>query len=74
LHRSLLLAGAGVIGTSMTAKAKTKMAQNLVHFQTFPKDGHSCATCEFFEPPNACKVVEGPITGADWCDLWVKKS
>jgi len=27
-----------------------------------------------FEPPNACKVVEGEISPSAWCHLFVKKT
>jgi len=27
-----------------------------------------------FEPPNACKVVEGEINPSGWCQLFVKKT
>lgn len=74
LHRSLLLAGAGIVGAPMTAQAQAKVAQKLVHYQSFPKNGQACATCEYFEPPDSCKRVEGTISAAGWCDLWKQKS
>jgi len=73
LRRSLVLAGAGVAALSMVARAQTKTPQKLVHYQSTPKDGHSCATCQYFQPPDACKVVEGAVSPAGWCDLWVQK-
>jgi hypothetical protein len=27
-----------------------------------------------FQPPNACKVVEGEISLSAWCQLFVKKT
>jgi hypothetical protein len=27
-----------------------------------------------FQPPNACKVVEGEISPRAWCQLFVKKT
>jgi hypothetical protein len=74
-HQALALAG-GVCTMILATpgQADTKAAQKLVAYQPFPKDGHSCATCLYFEPPDECKVVEGPISAAGWCKLWVQKS
>jgi hypothetical protein len=36
--------------------------------------GLRCDGCMLFEPPNACKVVEGEISPSAWCQLFVKKT
>jgi hypothetical protein len=75
LRHGLAVAGAGgAAAISIAARAQTKASQSAVHYQNTPKDGHSCATCQFFQPPDACKVVDGTISAAGWCDLWVKKA
>jgi High potential iron-sulfur protein len=51
-----------------------KMAQKLVHYQDTPHSGQACATCVQFQPPSSCKVVEGTISPAGWCELYVKKT
>jgi len=72
LHRSLAVVG-GIGLASISAKEATaKIAPNLVAYQTTPKDGHDCKGCKLFEPPNACKSVEGVIAPAGWCKLWIK--
>jgi hypothetical protein len=74
-HQALALTGAaGVIAVSAAAEAQTKAAQKLVAYQSTPKEGHACTNCQYFQPPNACKVVEGPISPAGWCNLWAQKS
>ncbi len=74
-HSALAIASAaGAIALSAAAEAQTKASQKLVAYQSTPKEGHSCATCQYFQPPDACKVVEGPIGAAGWCNLWAKKS
>lgn len=66
-----LVGGVGV--ASLTAReAQAKVAQNLVAYQTTPQDGHNCAGCKLFEPPNACKSVAGDISPQGWCKLWIK--
>ncbi len=75
LHYAVALAGGlGTIIMSAGAKAQAKASQAMVAYQPTPKEGHSCATCQYFEPPNACKVVEGPVSPAGWCNLWTQKS
>jgi hypothetical protein len=49
------------------ASAREKMSQQAAEYQDSPKDIRMCATCTLFEPPNACKVVEGPVSPSGWC-------
>jgi hypothetical protein len=75
LHHTFALAStAGAFALSRVARAQTKAAQKVVAYQSTPKEGHSCATCQYFEPPSACKVVEGAISPAGWCSLRAQKS
>jgi anaerobic selenocysteine-containing dehydrogenase len=72
LRASAALAGgaglAGVAGREAAAKIKP----SLVDYQETPKDGRDCKGCKLFEPPNACKSVEGVISPSGWCKLWIK--
>ena len=83
LTRRRFLAGSGVavaatagvtlIG-SRRSRAATKTSKENVKYQASPKDGNSCATCEFFEPEQkTCKIVEGEIAAEGWCVSFVKK-
>jgi hypothetical protein len=58
----------GVAGE--TSAAALKSSQKAVEYQSHPKAGHSCNTCKNFQPPQACKVVEGPVESAGWCDKY----
>jgi hypothetical protein len=49
------------------AAASEKMTRQQAEYQDTPKDIYSCATCTLFEPPNACKVVEGEVSRDGWC-------
>ncbi len=51
-----------------------KLAQNIVQYQTSPKDGAMCSTCVNFEPPNACKIVDGNIVPNGWCVAYAPKN
>jgi len=46
------------------------MSQKEAEYQDTPKDIRMCATCTFFEPPKACKVVEGEISPNGWCKVF----
>lgn len=80
LRSAVAAAGGGiavlatVVGESRTAAAQAKMSQQVVAYQPNPKNGEACSTCTQFEPPIACKVVEGTISPAGWCKLYVKKT
>ncbi|HVB17550.1 MAG TPA: hypothetical protein VNF04_13520 [Stellaceae bacterium] len=66
-----VVGGVGLAGLRAT-EAQAKVKQNLVAYQDSPKDGHDCKGCKLFEPPNACKSVEGTISPNGWCKLWIK--
>jgi hypothetical protein len=80
LLRGVVTATSGIavlataIGETRTAEAQAKMTQQVVAYQPSPKNGEACSTCTQFEPPNACKIVEGVISPAGWCKLYVKKT
>jgi len=62
------------VSRATAADAPAKMAQKDVAYQATPHQGQACVTCSQFEPPSACKVVQGTISAAGWCQLYVKKS
>ena len=63
--------GVGLAGLG-ARKADAKIAPKLVAYQETPKDGHDCKGCKLFEPPSACKSVDGVISPNGWCKLWIK--
>jgi hypothetical protein len=56
------------------ATAQAKVAQNTVSYQGKPKDTQRCDGCNNFQPPNACKMVDGEISPQGWCSLFTKKA
>jgi hypothetical protein len=56
------------------ATAQAKVAQNAVSYQDKPKGAQRCDGCSSFQPPNACKMVDGEISPQGWCSLFTKKS
>ena len=70
-----LALGAAVAATVVPpAEAQEKMSQADAKYQGTPKGDQRCDGCMLFQPPNACKVVEGEINPSGWCQLFVKKT
>jgi hypothetical protein len=72
LHNSVALVGGLGLTSLVPKEASAKIAPNLVGYQATPKDGHDCAGCKLFQPPNACKSVDGVIAPSGWCKIWIK--
>jgi hypothetical protein len=56
------------------AVAQGKVAQNSVAYQDKPKGAQRCDGCSLFQPPNACKVVDGNVSPQGWCSLFTAKT
>ena len=64
---------AASVAESRDAAAQTKATQKAVGYQDTPKGAQRCDNCRQFEPPSACRTVEGTIAPAGWCKIYVKK-
>jgi hypothetical protein len=80
LSRRLLLrkiayvaSGAAIFSTSVIRAALAKATQKAAGYQDTPKGDLRCGNCSQFEPPSSCKIVEGDISPAGWCKVYVKK-
>jgi hypothetical protein len=72
---STALAFVAAADTAMTrAGAQQKISQAVAKYQDQPKEKQSCAVCVNFQPPNACKFVEGTISPNGWCQLFAAKT
>jgi anaerobic selenocysteine-containing dehydrogenase len=54
--------------------APKKFSQQQAHYQPVPKSGQRCQNCTLWQPPAACQQVEGQISPAGWCILYVPKT
>lgn len=70
---AFVAASAGVLSATLSKTAEAKAAQNLVGYQDQPHGSQQCDNCAQFEPPSACKVVDGTISPTGWCKVYVKK-
>jgi hypothetical protein len=69
------IAGAGAaLELGITQAQAAKMAQKAVSYQDTPNGDKRCDGCALFQPPDACKTVDGTISPSGYCKIWVKKS
>jgi hypothetical protein len=58
---------AGILLRVSKAQASEKMTRQQAQYQDTPNGIYSCAVCTLFEPPAACKVVDGEVSKDGWC-------
>jgi hypothetical protein len=76
LSRRLLLGGAiGAVSTlgatPNVATAQPKISKVAVNYQDHPDGEKRCDRCVQFQPPDACKAVEGAISPQGSCRIFV---
>ncbi len=75
LARSALALGAAAAATAVPrAAAQQKIRQELAKYQDTPNGDQHCGVCNNFQPPNACKFVQGEISPNGWCQLFSAKT
>ena len=55
---------------STAATAAPKISKKAVAYQDQPDGDKECAKCAQFQPPDACKMVEGPISPQGSCRIF----
>ena len=71
-----VVAGSGmVIAAAIIAptEASAKVAQRSVAYRGAPNGTARCCNCVLWQPPAACKVVEGVISPNGWCSIYAPK-
>ena len=53
------------------AAAAPKISKKAVAYQDHPDGDKLCAKCAQFQPPDGCKMVEGPISPQGSCRIFV---
>jgi hypothetical protein len=73
LQRTLGVASAATIlcAPLNAAAAAPKISQKAVAYQDRPDGDKRCDKCVQFQPPNACKIVEGEISPQGSCRFFV---
>ena len=76
-RRSLLggvIGAVGIVGaTPNRATAQPKISKVAVNYQDHPDGDKRCDKCVQFQPPDACKVVEGSISPQGSCRIFMLK-
>jgi hypothetical protein len=74
-RRSLLRGAVGATGvlaaTLNPALAQPKISKVAVNYQDHPDGDKRCDRCVQFQPPNACKMVEGTISPQGSCRIFM---
>jgi hypothetical protein len=70
LMRTALAVATAASAVVTRASAQQKVTQATVQYQNKPKGPQNCAVCVNFQPPNACKFVQGTISPNGWCMLF----
>jgi hypothetical protein len=76
ISRRVALTGATLaLGAAAAAQAvaRQKISQADAKYQSTAKGDQRCDGCISFQPPNACKFVEGDISPGGWCELFASK-
>jgi anaerobic selenocysteine-containing dehydrogenase len=60
--------------STTSAAAPKKLSQQQAHYQPIPKSGQRCQTCALWQAPTSCQQVDGQISPAGWCMLYIPKS
>jgi hypothetical protein len=58
-------------GPPSPAAAAPKISKKAVAYQDRPDGDKQCVKCAQFQPPDACKMVEGPISPQGSCRIFV---
>jgi hypothetical protein len=76
-RRSLLrgaAAAAGILSaTPNLAEAQPKISKVAVNYQDHPDGDKRCDKCAQFQPPDACKMVEGTISPQGSCRIFMPR-
>ena len=70
---ALAVATAAGVGVTRAA-AQQKLTPAAAQYQDKPKGQQMCGVCVNFQPPNACKFVQGTISPNGWCLLFAAKT
>jgi len=75
LTGTALALGAATAATVVRpAAAQEKISQAVAKYQATPNGNDHCELCANFQPPSACKFVQGEISPKGWCQLFSAKN
>ena len=74
LTGTALALGTAAVAAVSKAMAQVKISRAVANYQNTPKGDQRCDRCINFQPPNACKFVQGDISRSGWCQLFAPKT
>jgi hypothetical protein len=60
--------------SALPRPGQQKISQANAKYQDHPNGTQECDGCIQFQPPNACKIVDGTINPKGWCQFFGAKS
>jgi hypothetical protein len=70
---ALALGASAAAAVVLQAAARQKISKEDAKYQSTPKGDQRCDGCISFQPPSACKFVQGDIIPSGWCELFASK-
>ena len=70
-HAAAAAGGATISILFSTAIAAPKVSKKAVAYQDQPDGDKRCERCAQFQPPDACKMVEGQISPQGSCRIFI---
>jgi hypothetical protein len=71
---ALALGAVAMIAAASRTSAQQKISQADAKYQGASKGDQRCGGCANFQPPNACKFIQGEVSSNGWCQLFIAKS
>jgi hypothetical protein len=69
-HAIGVAGGAAILGAAVGAAGAPKISKAAVAYEDHPNGDKRCDKCVQFQPPDACKMVEGPISPQGSCRIF----
>ena len=63
------VAAMALLGLGAT-QAQARSSRASVAYQDSPNGRERCSNCMYFESPNVCSAVSGPVSPRGWCNIW----
>ena len=63
----------GAAVSTFPGPAEAKSSQSSVAYQAGPKGNQRCDNCSLWQPPSACKTVDGEVAPTGWCKIYIPK-
>jgi hypothetical protein len=70
----LALGAVAAAMATLDAEAQQTISQADAKYQVMPNGAQRCSLCVNFQPPKACKFVQGDISPGGWCQLYSARS